>query len=257
MCIRDSTSGASKVDLSQLVESGAEFQRVISCYTSTSCPSSSSSASSATLSRSSSTSARRDSIDRAPVSTWPSFSQLRQSLPPQLQPLRPDLQPPPPPPPPEAVRLPPHSSSSLRRQSSSLYLAFLAAVDNISLVFILAVWFGWIGVHIFHKNGWCQTIMYCTYVCSFLSAWTVVSVVSGGATVVDGGQFHGGAVDRRVSPAAASPAVHTSTCRHGDGPADRHLSGVLLILSLHHQRQILPRSARLRHPREVQRAVTG
>jgi len=60
------------------------------------------------------------------------------------------------------------------RQSSSLYLAFLAAIDNTSLVFILAVWFGWIGVHIFHKDGWCQTIHYCTYVCSFLSAWTVV-----------------------------------------------------------------------------------
>jgi len=67
------------------------------------------------------------------------------------------------------------STPRLYRQSSSLYLAFLAAVDNISLIFIFAVWFGWIGIHIFHKNGWCQTIMYCTYVCSFLSSWTVVS----------------------------------------------------------------------------------
>jgi len=67
------------------------------------------------------------------------------------------------------------STPRLYRQSSSLYLAFLAAVDNISLIFIFAVWFGWIGIHIFHKNGWCQTILYCTYVCSFLSAWTVVS----------------------------------------------------------------------------------
>lgn len=63
----------------------------------------------------------------------------------------------------------------LYRQSSSLYLAFLAAVDNVSLVFIFVVWFGWVGVHLFHKNGWCQTTFYCTYVCSFLSAWTVVS----------------------------------------------------------------------------------
>lgn len=63
----------------------------------------------------------------------------------------------------------------LCRQSSSLYLAFLAMVDNISLVSIFVVWFGWVGIHIFHKNGWCQTIQYCTYVCSFLSAWTVVS----------------------------------------------------------------------------------
>jgi hypothetical protein len=63
----------------------------------------------------------------------------------------------------------------LYRQSSSLYLAFLAAVDNISLIFIFVVWFGMVGVHLLHKNGWCQTVMYCTYVCSFLSAWTVVS----------------------------------------------------------------------------------
>lgn len=63
----------------------------------------------------------------------------------------------------------------LYRQSSSIYLAFLAMVDNISLVFIFVIWFGWVGIHIFHKNGWCQTIHYCTYVCSFLSAWTVVS----------------------------------------------------------------------------------
>jgi len=67
------------------------------------------------------------------------------------------------------------STPRLYRQSSSLYLAFLAAVDNISLIFIFAVWFGWIGIHIFHKNGWCQTIQYCTYVCSFLSGWIVVS----------------------------------------------------------------------------------
>ena len=63
----------------------------------------------------------------------------------------------------------------LSRQSSSVYLAFLAAVDNGFLVSLFVVWFGWVGIHVFHKNGWCQTILYCTYVCSFLSAWTVVS----------------------------------------------------------------------------------
>ena len=63
----------------------------------------------------------------------------------------------------------------LCRQSSSIYLAFLAAVDNVSLVSVFVVWFGWVGIHIFHKNGWCQTILYCMYVCSFLSVWTVVS----------------------------------------------------------------------------------
>ena len=63
----------------------------------------------------------------------------------------------------------------LCRQSSSMYLAFLAAVDNLFLVTVFVVWFGWVGVHVFMKNGWCQTILYCTYVCSFLSVWTVVS----------------------------------------------------------------------------------
>lgn len=63
----------------------------------------------------------------------------------------------------------------LCRQSSSMYLAFLAAVDNLFLVTVFVVWFGFVGVQIFMKNGWCQTIMYCIYVCSFLSVWTVVS----------------------------------------------------------------------------------
>ena len=63
----------------------------------------------------------------------------------------------------------------LCRQSSSMYLAFRAAIDNVSLIFVFVVWFGWVGIHIFHKNGWCQTVLYCMYVCSFLSVWTVVS----------------------------------------------------------------------------------
>ena len=33
-------------------------------------------------------------------------------------------------------------------------------------------------VNIFHKNGWCQLTHYLTYVCSFLSAWTVVGFTS-------------------------------------------------------------------------------
>jgi len=45
------------------------------------------------------------------------------------------------------------STPRLYRQSSSLYLAFLAAVDNISLIFIFAVWFGWIKIRIFYNNS--------------------------------------------------------------------------------------------------------
>lgn len=63
----------------------------------------------------------------------------------------------------------------LCRQSSSVYLAFLAAVDNMFLVSVFVVWFGFIGMQVFHKDGWCQIISYCTYVCGFLSVWTVVS----------------------------------------------------------------------------------
>ena len=59
-------------------------------------------------------------------------------------------------------------------QSSNMYLAFLAMVDNLSLVFVMTVWFGWIGINFFHRNGWCQTINYFASVCSFLSAWTVI-----------------------------------------------------------------------------------
>ncbi len=62
----------------------------------------------------------------------------------------------------------------LNRQSSSMYLAFLAAVDNIFLITLLFVWFGWVEINIFQRNGWCQSILYCTYVCSFLSVWTVL-----------------------------------------------------------------------------------
>ena len=63
----------------------------------------------------------------------------------------------------------------LNRQSSSVYLAFLAAADNLFLISLLFVWFGWVEIHIFQRNGWCQSVIYCTYVCSFLSEWTVLS----------------------------------------------------------------------------------
>ena len=63
----------------------------------------------------------------------------------------------------------------LNRLSSSVYLAFLAAVDNLFLITLLFVWFGWVEIHLFKRDGWCQSIIYGTYVCSFLSVWTVLS----------------------------------------------------------------------------------
>jgi len=74
---------------------------------------------------------------------------------------------------------------------------------------------------------------------------------------VDRGQFHRGALDRRVSPVETSSAVYTPTSDHHHDLADRRLSGVLFFLTLHNQRQIFQRSTGLRHPRRVQRTTTG
>ena len=63
----------------------------------------------------------------------------------------------------------------LRHQSSSVYLACLALVDIGFLLALFISWFGWINIHLFHKEGWCQLVIYITYVCSFLSVWCVVS----------------------------------------------------------------------------------
>lgn len=66
--------------------------------------------------------------------------------------------------------------TKLRNQSSYVYLAFLNVVDTLFLVSLgLGVWLGWIRVYLIHRPGWCQGIIYLTYVSSFLSAWTVVA----------------------------------------------------------------------------------
>ena len=65
--------------------------------------------------------------------------------------------------------------SHLRIHSPSVYLAFLNASDNLFLLCLgLGVWLGWIRVYLIHKDGWCQIIVYLTYVSSFLSTWIVV-----------------------------------------------------------------------------------
>ncbi len=64
---------------------------------------------------------------------------------------------------------------ALSRQSSSLYLAFLAAVNNGYLATLFFFWIDMVGVHVRHQPVWCQASMYAQYVFSFLSAWTVVS----------------------------------------------------------------------------------
>jgi len=132
------------------------------------------------------------------------------------------------------------STPRLYRQSSSLYLAFLAAVDNISLIFIFAVWFGWIGIHMDRDPHIPQERL--------VSDDHVLYVRVQFPVCVDGGQFHGGAMDCSVSPVEASPAVYSPSSDQRHGLSDSHFSRLLLVLSLHDERQILSRSARLRHP---------
>ena len=63
----------------------------------------------------------------------------------------------------------------LRRQSSSIYLACLAIADIGFLLALLVGWLSWLKLHLFHRYGWCQMVVYVTYVCSFLSVWSVVA----------------------------------------------------------------------------------
>ena len=63
----------------------------------------------------------------------------------------------------------------MRRLSSSIYLAALAAADLGFLVCILVSWARHIGINAYLHTGWCQALVYLTYVSSFLSVWYIVS----------------------------------------------------------------------------------
>ena len=63
----------------------------------------------------------------------------------------------------------------LNQLSLSVYLAALAISD---IGFLLSLLFGWIGgskFALFHLNGCCQTVIFVSYTCSFLSVWFVVA----------------------------------------------------------------------------------
>ena len=62
----------------------------------------------------------------------------------------------------------------LRQLSSTMYLAALALADSGFLVQLFASWLGYVRIFWFHKEGWCQSFVYLSYVCSFLSVWLVV-----------------------------------------------------------------------------------
>ena len=65
-------------------------------------------------------------------------------------------------------------ATSLRSLSSSVYLSALAISDNGFLICVFISWANNVDVHLYHRNVWCQTFVYLTYVFSFLSVWYVV-----------------------------------------------------------------------------------
>lgn len=66
------------------------------------------------------------------------------------------------------------SRTSLRRLSASVYLAALSMSDNGFLFCVFMSWSSNIGLHLYNTHGWCQTFVYLSYVCSFLSVWYVI-----------------------------------------------------------------------------------
>lgn len=67
------------------------------------------------------------------------------------------------------------TATYLRYQSASMYLAFLNFVDTMFLVCVLVNWLQFLGINVMNQNGVCQTMVYVSYVSSFLSVYTVVS----------------------------------------------------------------------------------
>jgi len=66
------------------------------------------------------------------------------------------------------------SARSMKRSSCSVFLAALGAADN---VFLISLLISWVDGHIktlLVSNWACQTLVYMTYVSSFLSAWFIV-----------------------------------------------------------------------------------
>ncbi|OAD57480.1 Neuropeptides capa receptor [Eufriesea mexicana] len=67
-------------------------------------------------------------------------------------------------------------NTHLRIRSSSYYLAALATADFGFLVTLLLVWLNnTIGWKVFNKDGWCETLVYVSAVCSSLSVWLIVA----------------------------------------------------------------------------------
>lgn len=65
------------------------------------------------------------------------------------------------------------NTTKLRRLSSSAYLSALALSDSGFLLCVLLLWIDTLNVSIFHRPILCQTLVYLTFIFSFLSVWIV------------------------------------------------------------------------------------
>ncbi|RUS91251.1 hypothetical protein EGW08_000963 [Elysia chlorotica] len=66
--------------------------------------------------------------------------------------------------------------SPLRRVTTSVYLAGQACTDLLFLIFLGINWLASIQIDVFALPGLCQTLVYVTYVVSFLSLWLIVAL---------------------------------------------------------------------------------
>ncbi|XP_060573190.1 C-C chemokine receptor type 3-like isoform X2 [Ruditapes philippinarum] len=67
-------------------------------------------------------------------------------------------------------------SKSMRKISSNLYLAALSGSSYGFNLVLLFQWLEMVKVPIFHMQGFCQSIVYFSYVFSFLSVWLIVCI---------------------------------------------------------------------------------
>lgn len=65
------------------------------------------------------------------------------------------------------------NTTKLRRLSSSVYLSALALSDSGFLLCVLLLWINTLNVSIFHRPILCQSLVYLTFIFSFLSVWIV------------------------------------------------------------------------------------
>lgn len=68
------------------------------------------------------------------------------------------------------------TSKYLRLNSSNFYLASLSGSSCVYMLSVLISWLDVVRVPIIHHNGVCQTVVFLTFVCSFITVWLVTVI---------------------------------------------------------------------------------